>query len=125
AVSQREAAANFGRQVSSCLRSAVSERLNHLNPCNLSFQTRLQIRLGGRDFSNSKTLADVRGLNDYYYRDSPFIVQAKSCLRFGDHQGIPMGIRSNAKSFGMAIDLPQRFPANCRYGGRNRLQNAV
>jgi len=38
--------------------------------------------------TNSKTLADVKGLNEYYTRDVQFLEQAKSCLRLGDHQSI-------------------------------------
>lgn len=38
--------------------------------------------------SNSKTLAEVKGLNDYYTRDVQFLEQAKSCLTLGDHQKI-------------------------------------
>ena len=38
--------------------------------------------------NNSKTVADVKGLNDYYTRDVQFLEQAKSCLRLGDHQKI-------------------------------------
>ena len=36
--------------------------------------------------SNSKNLADLRGLNDYYRRDVQFLEDAKSCLKIGDHQ---------------------------------------
>jgi hypothetical protein len=35
---------------------------------------------------NSKALADVKGLNDYYTRDVQFVEEAKSCLRLGDRQ---------------------------------------
>jgi hypothetical protein len=38
--------------------------------------------------NNSKTVADVKGLNDYYTRDVQFLEQAKSCLRFGDQPNI-------------------------------------
>jgi hypothetical protein len=38
--------------------------------------------------TNSKTLADVKGLNEYYTRDVQFLEQAKSCLTLGDHQSI-------------------------------------
>ena len=36
--------------------------------------------------SNSKNLADLRGLKDYYRRDVQFLEDAKSCLKVGDHQ---------------------------------------
>jgi hypothetical protein len=38
--------------------------------------------------SNSKTLANVKGLNHYYTRDVQFLEEAKSCLKFGDRQKI-------------------------------------
>jgi len=37
---------------------------------------------------NSKDLADLSGLGDHYRRDVQFLEDAKSCLRFGDHQQI-------------------------------------
>ena len=36
--------------------------------------------------SNSKNLADLRGLNDHYRRDVQFLEDAKSCLEVGDQQ---------------------------------------
>ena len=42
----------------------------------------------GEILSNSKTLADTKGLNDYYMRDVHFLQQAESYLKLGDHDNV-------------------------------------
>ena len=49
----------------------------------LNLLSRLEQILG-----NSKPIADLKGLSDYYTRDVQFLEDAKSCLRLGDHQNI-------------------------------------